>query len=197
MRRDPCCNVPRSVTLAVPGPTGATGPAGPPGPPGQTIVGPRGPRGFVGPQGIPGAAALTGPAARVFKAGFAPIDVPAVGVLVVPYDGEVFDTGDLHTNDPPNNTRLTATAAGIYSVTARASVEDSAPATARTLALRHSDDGTIAEDREGGLAIVTLDATTIYAFETGEYVEVEIGSDSATSTLLSSEFMMIRLAPLP
>lgn len=135
--------------------------------------------------------AVEGPSARAFAD-----DVPVPGLLVtVPLPGERFDTGDLHDPALALNSRLTATVAGIYQVTAQPSVQNPDPTSTRILFIRvtRTDASVeiIATDDNRGAGTVNLNASTLVRLAEGDYVEMVVGG--AGSTITNAELMMVRV----
>lgn len=169
------------VALGLQGPTGQTGSQGPEGP--------------TGPQGEPGPQAAD-VSARVFNS--APIPVANNTDVILGFDSERFDSGDLH--DPLQPSRMTAPVAGKYFIYCHASFPTNGTG-ARGLALRRNGTEDIAVDHSvaAGGYYTELSIATHFELQTGDYIEAAVAQNSGSilsvvgyPTLASPECGMVK-----
>ena len=200
------------------GPPGPPGPAGPPGPSGSRgtpgVAGPTGPSGATGgtgaagatgatgATGAAGAAAALGPAARVFRATVQ--EIPSGIDEPISFSNERFDTGALW--DPSAPTRLTATVAGKYQISASVQfeVDPAADVGSRSISIVYNrglpSETTIVIDASSASSGSFRSVSTLWEMNVNDYVEVIVNQSSGFELAVlpnpshSPEFMMVRVA---
>lgn len=195
----------------LPGPTGATGPTGPPGATGATgatgagipgLPGAPGAPGATGAPGPTGAAGSNGPSARLFREGPTPVgDGESVPIV---FTGVRFDNAGFF--DPAFPTRLTAPVSGRYQITGQVSFDEPEVTTgSRVMTFVANSNDFIFVEREPATTLegeTTINGTTLWHLNAGEYVELVVGAFGEASTVQSSpvytpEFMMVLVDSTP
>lgn len=139
------------------------------------------------------------PCARVYHTGV--LLIVHNTVTTIPFNNERFDTDSIH-SVAVNTSRLTATTAGKYSITAQA-MWDSNAVGRRAILIRHSSGTVIAQEEwDTNQNFNTyMNVTTLYHLAAAEYVEMQVyqssggGLNVTLAVAVSPEFMMHWVAP--
>ena len=209
----PCCigsTGPTGPTgFAATGPTGfaATGPtglSGPTGPTGPCCTGPTGPTGFgaTGPTGPTGATGPVNPqlGARVFGTN----DLIVSGSpITFAAPNERFDIGGFHNGVNPTRLTVPAGGAGLYLIVGNLIMTFATGPDESRLQIQLNGVTAIgadgAESGAGDPPVHTLNVSTVYPLNDGDYVELVVVTSAPSPSIIalpqiSPEFMIVRIS---